>query len=190
MFVSILFLGTATGVAQNMFEVRGADSKYRFADWSYTFRNSAMLDCFYVGVPGNNEFNFGGGYGIKVRPSLTVAPLAYAVLAKEGGQRGIKLALLVLWEKEGWKANAFIAHFAPLSGSVSRYQVLDAADFTRVVHGPWEMGVSTGFFHADNRWNPLVGPVVKLNDKYGAWSVSYRFGPDNEFRAGRVFMKK
>jgi len=190
LFFILPFLIHGSAVAQNALEVRGADTKYRFADWSYTFRNSAVLDLFYVGVPGSNEFNLGGGYVIRLRPSLTAIPLLYAALGKEGGQRGIKVAVLVLWERAGWKANAFFGHFEPFSGSVDRYQVLDTLDFTRVIRGPWEMGISSGFFHTDGTWSPLVGPVLRINDRYGAWSISYRFGPQYEFRVGRVLAKK
>ena len=173
-----------------MIEARGADTKYRYFDWNYTFSNSVIVDMFYVGVPGSNEFNFGGGYGFKISPSLTVAPLVYAVLAREGDQKGVKIALLVAWEKHGWKANSFLAHFAPLAGNVSQYQVLDTLDFSRTLKGRWEGGMSAGFFHADGKWNPQVGPLLKINDRFGAWALSYRFGPQRELRFGRVLILK
>ena len=173
--------------AQNMFEVRGADSKYRYVDWNYTFHSSAVVDLFYIGVPGSNEFNLGGGYGIKAG-KLTLTPLLYAVLGKEGGQRGLKIALLVTLDKDGWKLNSFLAHYAPVSGEVSQYQVLDTLDFSRVLGKRWELGVSTGFFHSGGTWNPQTGPMVKLNDRLGSWAASYRFGPQKEFRFGRIFI--
>jgi hypothetical protein len=86
--------------AQNVLEFRGADTKYRFVDWSWTSPGSLVVDVFYVGVPGSNEFNLGGGYAIR-NGKLTLVPLVYAVLAKEGGQRGIKVALLAAYEKDG-----------------------------------------------------------------------------------------
>jgi hypothetical protein len=176
--------------AQHVFEIRGApDSKYRFADWSYTTKRSVIFDVFYVGVPGSNEFNFGGGYGIKPFPFLTIAPVAYAVIGKEGGQRGIKVGTLLFFDRDQWKGNLFFAHFEPASGSVPRYQVLDTADLTRKIHGAWDAGVSAGFFHAGGTWNPQVGPMAKRNDRHGAWAVSYRFGPQREFRITRVLTK-
>ncbi len=187
--ITLLFAGKQA-FPQHMLEARGADTKYRYFDWNYTFSNSSIIDLFYVGVPGSNEFNLGGGYGFKPVPSLTVAPLLYAVLAKEGEQRGVKIALLVMWEKNGWKANSFLGHFAPISGSVARYQVLDTLDFTKVLRGRWETGVSAGFFHSEGSWNPQVGPILKLNDRLGAWALSYRFGPQKEFRIGRVLVLK
>jgi hypothetical protein len=173
-------------MAQNIIELRGANTKYRYADWNYTFKNSVVADLFYVGVPGSNEFNLGGGYAFKLG-KWTVNPLLYAVLGKEGSQRGVKMALLVMFEKDGWKLNSFLAHYARLSGEVQKYQVLDTLDFSKVVGKRWEIGISNGFFHADGKWNPQVGPLLKLNDKWGSWGVSYRFGPQKEFRATRLF---
>jgi hypothetical protein len=187
LILAAVCLASRHSAAQNMFEVRGADSKYRYVDWNYTFHNSAVVDTFYIGVPGSNEFNLGGGYGIKIG-KLTVSPLLYAVLGKEGAQRGLKMALLVTFDKNGWKLNSFLAHYAPLSGEVSQYQVLDTLDFSRVFGKHWEFGISNGFFHSDGKWNPQAGPMVKLNDRFGSWAASYRFGPQKEFRLGRIFV--
>ena len=173
-------------VAQNIVELRGADTKYRFADWNHTFKNSAVIDLFYVGVPGSNEFNLGGGYAFKLG-KWTVNPLIYAVLGKEGSQRGMKLALLLLFEKDGWKLNSFLGHYARISGDVQSYQLLDTLDFSKVVGKRWELGISNGFFHAGGMWNPQIGPLLKLNDRWGSWGASYRFGPQREFRATRLF---
>ncbi len=188
--LAVLLCIVRASPAQHYVELRGADSKYRFADWNYTFANSAIIDLFYVGVPGSNEFNFGGGYGLKIGASLTIAPLVYFVAGKEGGQRGIKTAVLVAFDRDGWKLNSFFAHYSKVSGAVSKYQVLDTLDFTRTIGKGWEVGVSNGFFHADGAWNPQVGPLVKRNDRLGAWAVSYRFGPQREFRVIRVFILK
>jgi hypothetical protein len=184
-----LLLAGSQALAQHYFEVRGATTKYRYFDWNYTFSKSAIVDMFYVGVPGSNEFNLGGGYGFKPKPSLMVAPMAYAVVGREAGQRGIKIALLATFEKNNWRLNSFLAHFVPVSGDVSHYQVLDTLDFSRVLHGSIEVGISNGFFHADGKWNPQVGPLFKLNDRFGSWSVSMRFG-QNELRFGRIFIPK
>ena len=184
------FLSGRQGLAQHYFEGRVADTKYRYFDWNYTFANSALVDVFYVGVPDSNEFNLGGGYGFKPKPSLMIAPVAYAVVGKEYGQRGIKIALLVMFEKDGWKANSFLAHFSRIAGDVRHYQVLDTLDVSRVVRGPFETGVSAGFFHAGGKWNPQIGPLFKLNDRFGSWYVSYRFGPENELRFSRSFIVK
>ncbi len=184
----VLSLAARQGLAQHYLEVRAADTKYRYFDWNYTFSNSAIVDLFYVGVPGSNEFNLGGGYGFKPKPSLMVAPLAYAVIGKEAGQRGVKIALLVAFEKNGWKVNSFFGHFAPASGDVGRYQVLDTLDVSRVIHGPFEVGLSNGFFHSGGKWNPQIGPLFKLTDRFGSWYVSCRFGPQNELRFGRTFL--
>jgi hypothetical protein len=185
-----LWLAGSQGLAQHYFEARGANTKYRYFDWNYTFKNSVVVDAFYVGVPGSNEFNFGGGYGFKPKPSLTITPLAYAVVAKEAGQRGIKIALLVTIDKNGWRVNSFLGHFAPISGDVKKYQVLDTLDASKVIFKRYEIGISNGFFHADQKWNPQIGPLFKLNDRLGAWAVSYRFGPQSELRFSRVVLLK
>jgi hypothetical protein len=176
--------------AQNTVEVRGADSRYRYVDWTFSAYKSFMVDLFYVGVPGSNEFNLGGGYGFKPTPALMIAPLTYAVIGKEGGQRGIKLAVLAVLEKGSWRANAFLAHYAPVHGEVARYQVLDTGDLTRIFIKRWEAGISAGFFHAGSAWNPQIGPLLKRNDRLGAWGLSYRFGPQRELRLTRVLVMK
>ena len=145
--------------AQNLIEFRYADTKYRYADWLHIFPNSATIDIFYDGVPGSNEFNFGGGYGLKIK-RLTVTPLLYFVIGREASQRGLRLGLLVTFDKDGWKLVSYLSHFAPLSGGVSQYQSLDTLDFTRVVGKRWEIGVQNGFFHSEGKWNPQIGPRV------------------------------
>ena len=190
LLLPLLLLEARAASAQHYFEARGADTKYRYLDWNHTFSKAAVVDCFYVGVPGSNEFNLGGGYGLKPRPSLTVTPLAYAVVGKEGGQRGVKLAVLLTLDKEGWRVNGFLGHYIPVSGGVARYQVLDTLDASRVIHKRWEIGISNGFFHSDRKWNPQVGPLAKLNDRLGSWGVSYRFGPQRELRGTRVLILK
>ena len=189
-FLLALMLAGQQALAQHYLEARGANTKYRYFDWNYTFSNSVITDAFYVGVPGSNEFNLGGGYGFKPAPSLTIAPMAYAVIGKEAGQRGVKGALLILFEKDGWKANSFIGHYERLSGDAGDYQVLDTLDVSRVVYGPIEIGFSSGFFHAGGTWNPQNGPLFKLNDRFGSWYASMRFGPQNEFRFARTFLFK
>jgi hypothetical protein len=169
-------------------ETRGAaDTKYRYADWNYTFPQNAIVDLFYVGVPGSNELNAGGGYAIKLG-GVVLAPLVYAVIGKEGGQRGVKIAVLVSVDRAGWKVTSFLGHYVPVAGVVAPYDVLDTLDVTRTIGKRWEAGVQSGFFRTGSAWNPQVGPLVKANDRYGAWAASYRFGPQNEFRVGRVLM--
>jgi hypothetical protein len=187
----VLIAGARQGLAQHYIEARGGvDTKYRYFDWNYTFKNAALVDVFYVGAPGSNEFNLGGGYGFKPKPSLTLSPLVYAVIGKEGEQRGIKIALLAMYEKNGWKVNSFFGHFERISGDVDNYQVLDTFDVSHVIHGPLEAGFSSGFFHAGGTWSPQNGPLIKLNDRFGAWYASCRFGPANEFRFSRNFLFK
>jgi hypothetical protein len=174
-----------TAAAQHMGEIRGANTKYRYADWNYSFAKGPVVDLFYVGVPGSNELNAGGGYAIK-QGGLIVTPLIYAVIGKEGGQRGVKVAVLISMDRAGWKLVSFLGDYIRGAGEVASYQVLDTLDITRTFGKRWEAGVQSGFFRTGDTWNPQVGPLVKLNDRWGAWAASYRFGPQNEFRVARV----
>jgi len=184
-FVAAAVLSQSNAAAQNVVEVRAADTKYRYVDWNYTFHNAAVVDAFYVGVPGSNEINFGGGYAYK-RGRLVLTPLLYAVVGMEGSQRGVKIALLASFERDGWRLLSFIGHYAPVTGSVRAYQVLDTLDLTRTIGTRWEVGLQAGFFRADEAWNTQVGPLLKVNDRLGAWAFSYRFGSQSEFRVGRI----
>ena len=57
--VAALALGMPSlASAQHYFEARLADPTYRYFDWNYTFSSSAIVDLFYVGVPGSDEFNY------------------------------------------------------------------------------------------------------------------------------------
>ncbi len=183
--LAVLVLAASKVAGQNLVEIRLADTKYRYADWNYTFKNGPVADVFYVGVPGSNEFNLGGGYAFK-RGALVLTPLAYAVFGKENSQAGVKLALLASFDRAGWKILSFLGHYIPISGDVDAYDVLDTLDVTRSFAGRWEAGVQAGFFRQDGAWNTQVGPLVKLNDRWGAWAASYRFGGQHEFRVGRV----
>jgi hypothetical protein len=180
-----LLCGQADAAGQHLVEVRGADTEYRYVDWNYSWAAGPVVDLFYVGVPGSNEFNIGGGYAVRRGP-LVLTPLLYAVLGKEGSQRGVKIALLAALDAAGWKVLSFLAAYVPAAGDVGAYQVLDTLDVTRTVGRRWELGLQSGFFRAGGSWNPQVGPLVRLSDRAGAWAVSYRFGPQPEFRAGRV----
>jgi hypothetical protein len=128
-------------VAQHLFEFRAADTKYRYADWNYTF-GGVVADMFYVGIPGSNELNLGGGYSFKLG-ALNLSPLLYFVAGKEGGQRGVKLALLLMYEKEVWKVS-FLGHFAPGSGEVAIYQVLDTLRYRSSLFAPDPDGWGAG----------------------------------------------
>jgi hypothetical protein len=182
-----LLLGVRDIAAQVVAEVRLADTRYRFVDVSVTAKNGVVFDCFYVGVPGSNELNAGGGYAFK-RSALTLTPLVYAVIGKEGGERGVKTALLTAYERDGWKFGSFLGAFVRTSGSTDSYQVLDTADLTRTLGRGWELGLQAGFFRSGGAWNTQIGPLLKLNDDRGAWAASYRFGQQKEFRVGRVLV--
>lgn len=188
LLLSLLFLLLPfSGFAQNFVEIRGASTRYRYAEFNHTFSNHAVFDFYYVGVPGSNEFDLGGGYNIRLKKNLTLTPLIYAAIAKENEDRGLKLALLLNYEGKLWKINCFIAEYTKLAGKTTHYQVLDTLDLTRTIARHWEVGLSHGFFLQDSQWNPQTGPILKRNDTRGSWAVPYRFGPQNEFRIGRTF---
>jgi hypothetical protein len=185
--VFMILFGVGDLAGQVAAEARLADTRYRFVDVSLTRKDGVVFDCFYVGVPGSNELNAGGGYAFK-RNALTLTPLLYAVIGKEGGERGVKLALLAAYERNGWKFGSFLGAFVRTSGSTDSYQVLDTADLTRTLGKRWELGLQGGFFRSGGAWNTQIGPLLKLNDARGAWAASYRFGHEKELRVGRVFV--
>jgi len=49
LLVLFFLLGVRAASAQHYFEARGADTKYRYLDWNYTFSKAVVVDCFYVG---------------------------------------------------------------------------------------------------------------------------------------------
>jgi hypothetical protein len=185
--ILLFWLSGSQAGAQHYFEARGTNTKYRYVEWSYAFKNSAVVDLYYSGEPGSNEFDLGFGYNFQPFKSLTITPLVYAVIGKEAGQRGFQIAFQAAFESKGWRVNSFFGHYVRLSGGVSNYQNLDTLDVTRALSKRWEAGVSSGFLRAEGAWNPLIGPVAKFKDRLGSWAVSYRFGPEREFRVNRIF---
>jgi hypothetical protein len=174
---------------QNYIELRGAGSEngfYRYMEFSHAFRNRAMLDVVYIGVPGQNELYAGFGYRLRATSTLTVTPLLYAAVGKESGQRGVVVGTLVVGTVQNWSINSFWAHFEPIAGSVPRYTFLDSLDVSRKIR-QWEVGVSAGFLQVSGEWNPLVGPVVIHNDKWGSWRLYGRGGSASEVRVSRTF---
>jgi len=146
---------------------------------------------YYIGVPGNNEASACGGYSLPTLKGLSVTPFFCGTAAKEDKELGVKAAALVTWEHKAWKADAYYAHLWTVSGSVSSYDLLDAGNLTRTVgKSKFELGISTGYFFQDGKWNPLVGPLVRYNVSTGFWGTSYRFGPNNELRFMRTFNLK
>ena len=141
MALPLLLSVAGSASAQHMFEGRYADTEYRYLDWNYTFPGGIVADAFYVGVPGSNEFNLGGGHVLHFGPELLLTPLVYGVIGKEADQRGIKLALLAGWEHRGWKVAACAGLYIRIEGDVPNYQVLDTADLARAVTRHLDLGV-------------------------------------------------
>lgn len=192
LIVAGLALTPAEALAQaapaNYLELRAAhsaDGLYRYVEYSRFFQRGAVVDIVYFGVPGQNELYVGAGYQLKATKTLTVTPLVYGVVGKENGERGVALGVFVLGTVRDWSVYSFLGYFEPLAGTVSRYLFLDSLDISRKV-GRWELGVSTGMFHAAGDWSYLAGPVIIRDDKRGAWRVSLRGGSTVEIRLART----
>lgn len=174
-------------VAQTTMEARGSNSNYRFVDVSHAFNNNVVFDALYIGVPGSNEVFVGGGYQFKPAKWLTISPLLYGGIARENHERGVKIAVLAIVDTGSWRSAAYVAQFAPVAGEAKRYFLCDSLDVMRVVKS-WEVGASLGIFAQDNANSWKLGPMLKHNDKRGAWAVSARGGTDFELRINRVFV--
>lgn len=183
---AVLLFGVCDVAGQAVAEARIADTRYRFVDVRYTRTNGVVLGGFYVGVPGNDEINAGAGYAFK-RNALTLTPMLYAVIGREGEDGGLKVALLATYERTGWKFVSFLGAFVPTSGTTASYLVLDTADLTRTI-GKWELGLQAGFFRSGESWDMQLDPLLKFNDAHGAWAVSSRLGEERVIRVGRVFV--
>ena len=183
----ILFMLFAScAFAQNLVELRVAQNQYRYADYLHTFRNNAVADVYYIGVPGANEVTLGLGYQFKIQ-TLTLIPVAYVASVKEGPRIAAKFGLIGGLETGSWKSGFYLAHLLPLQDGFSSYRILDALDVTMKLGKRWELGGSFGLFHQDGKWTPQYGPIVKMSDKHGQWGFSFRVGTGVEARFIRVW---
>lgn len=175
--------------AQDYVELRSAVSRaggvYRYLGYNHVFHNKVTLDAYYIGVPGQNEFYMGLGYQLQATKSLTITPLFYGVIGKEGSERGVAMGAVANGSVKALNVSGYICHFEPVGGSVARYTFLDSLDISKKAK-QWEVGGSTGFVHVDGNWNPLVGPVIIRNDERGSWKVHIRGGSTFEARLTRT----
>ena len=174
---------------RNYIEMRGAlngdGDLYRYAEYTRSFSGGAVLDAVYIGVPGQNELYLGAGYGLHLTPSLTLTPLAYAVVGKENDEFGLALGAFLAGTAGRWSLYSFAGYFEPVSGTVPRYAFVDSLDVARRL-GTWELGVSTGHYIVSGEWTALLGPVVVRNDARGAWRFYLRGGSAFEARLART----
>lgn len=183
--LALLVLAASSAGAQPVVELRGSSTKYRFADYSRVYPSRVVADVLYLGAPGADELYLGMGYQWQAARGLVATPIAYAVVGKQNRELGFCLGGLVSLEKRGWKGVAFVGHFFHVAGDVPDYSFLDTLDITRAL-GRWEVGLSGGFLHQGEDWNPLLGPVLKRNDARGSWALSVRGGYRSDVRLVRI----
>lgn len=186
----VIFVFALCAYSQDFFEVRITQDAYRFVDWSHTFSNKVVGDLYYIGTPGYNEVAVCVGYTLPTTKGLSITPFVCGATAKENSMKGIKFASVVSWENKSWKADAYFAYLKSFHSPSQNYNVLDAGSLTYRPAKNWEIGISTGFFRQDGKWNPQYGPLVRRNDKTGYWGVSLRTGLTNELRVIRTFTLK
>lgn len=174
---------------------RGHGLSYRTAEWIHTFKNKFSTDVLYYGFPGDNEAYLGVGRVFQVKGKncdLTVTPYIWGVIGKENGEKGLATGGYLSGTLGGLNLSGSLYVFFPLAGSVAQYTYLDGLDLTKSFCKHFELGVSGAFFHPkDGPWDPLVGPVFRVNDKLGATSIYVRTGPNGtETRFARSFNLK
>ncbi len=186
----VIFVFALCACSQDFFEVRGTQDKYRYVDWAHTFSNKVTSDLYYIGTPGYNEIAACAGYALPTTKGLSIIPFVCGATAKEDSVKAVKFATAFYWEKKSWKADAYYAHLKSFHSHSQNYHVLDAGNLTYSITKKCEVGISTGFFHQDGKWNPQYGPLVRRNDAFGYWGVSLRTGSTNELRVIRTFTLK
>jgi hypothetical protein len=188
-FVVLFVMAGATHLASQPYvELRASTTRHRYVDFGYTFGGGAVVDALYVGSPGLNELYLGAGFAWQATASLNLTPIAYGVLGLDEGsdEVGAVIGSYVTFAKGPYKLIAYLGRFIRIDGDVASYDFLDTGDLTRVVTGPWELGVSSSVFRSEGDWSHQTGPMLKRNDSKGWWALSARFGFDDELRLVRV----
>lgn len=179
-------------------ELRAATSgrgvSYGFAEYTKRFGKNKDLvwDNVLIHTPGQDELFTGFGLDFKVKSEakhidLTLTPTVYGIVARSNNEKGIAIGITVAGQVKKLNVSAFIGHFQPITGSTPHYTFGDSVDATTPVSTHWEAGASFGFFCQNGSCNPLIGPLVKRNDKRGSWSVLFRTGYEKEFQMRRTF---
>ncbi len=171
----------------NYVEVRGGYPYYEYEEYSRRLGKGFIASFVHVKEEGEHEFSLGIGKSFNYKEALVVTPIVFATFGSHG-QKGITVGTYVEAEKDKWKARAYISRFINVSGKTEPYTSMDIGDVTRAVSKRYDIGLSTTFFCQHSECDVKTGPLVRRNDKLGAWEVSYRFGKEtNEFRVSRTF---
>lgn len=182
----------------NYLELRVATSgkglSYGYVEYSKRFGkdNRIVFDNYMNHSPGQDEISNGLGYDFKVKSKndkvdLVFTPAIYNTIGRTGGEWGITAGLQVIGQVQGLNVSAFVGHFEPFKGSTKRYTFGDSVDASKPISKHVEIGASLEFFQQSGNWNPLIGPILKFNDKQGSWSVLYRVGHNQEVQLRRTF---
>jgi hypothetical protein len=186
--LAMLAFWASPAAGQPYAELRGSTAHYRYVDVGYSFARGPVLDALYIGSPGLNELYLGAGFAWQATPSLNLTPIVYGVVGLDegSGERGAVIGSYLTLEKGPYRLIAYLGRFVRIDGDVPSYDFLDTGDLTRVVSGPWELGVSSSVFRTEGEWSHQTGPMVKRTDSLGFWALSVRFGFDDELRLVRM----
>lgn len=164
-----------------------ASNQYRTVDWTRQWDEHFVTDLNYLGTKTNNEMCAGVGYILKPVNSLTFIPFAYFVLGTDGQELGLGFGGVVSFSARKWRGSFNVNHFFPLHGSVENYNISDASTLTRAISKNWETGVMFSIFQQASTHLVFSGPLIRRNDKLGAWTISFEAGSQNQVRLQRTF---
>lgn len=168
---------------------RGRGVSYRVATFDQAFGKD-HLQAMYYGFPGDNEAWIGYGRDFSLSNNNTVSPYAWMVIGKENREKGIGLGGTISGKRQRVDYTATYYNFVPIAGTVKAYSYLDSAEAAYSFNSKLEAGISGAYFRTSGVWDPLVGPMVRWNDRYGSTEFTFRVGPsDHEYRISRTLTR-
>lgn len=172
---------------KNYIELRGGGKTYyEYEEYTRELPKGFSFTALHVREGSDHEFSVGFGKALELNKMVTLTPVVYATFGSHG-QRGATIGAYVEAEQNKLKARAFVGRFINIKGQTESYTGMDVGDVTYAVSKKWDIGVSTTFF-CQGGCTIQSGPIVRRNDKLGAWEFSYRFGKEeNQFRLTRTF---